>query len=192
MRSWLALLACLAAKAAALPPRTVVAVSQRAVSQRTVVVSQRAASQLRASVVGFKQRSRTLVAQYDQYPPQSSHAQPDLPAGWAMAFDEANGAYYYYEMRTGHCQWEPPARPNAAPVLKTLPAGWTKEFDQASGTEYYCSALTGHCQYEPPLPSVPRGGCEASKRPGYVQQHSVYDPRSATETYDQWLAKQGY
>lgn len=139
--------------------------------------------------VGF-QRTRKPVAQYDQYPPHLAVPQ-GLPAGWTVAFDQASGSYYYCNEQTGHCQWEPP-QSSGTPVLKTLPAGWTLEFDEASGTEYYCNEQSGQCQWEPPQPSVPRGDCEASKRSGYVEQHSRYDPRSTTETYEQWLARQGY
>merc|ERR1712050_443038 len=134
-----------------------------------------------------------LVAQYDQDPQQqvqNSYAQQDLPAGWRIEFDQASGAYFYCDERTGLTQWEPPQR-KLTPMKKTLPSGWTLEFDQASGTEYYCNSKSGYCQWEPPQPSVPRGDCEASKRDGYVMQHDSFDPRSVTETYEQWLANQG-
>jgi uncharacterized protein YbdZ (MbtH family) len=170
-------LVCCAATTAALNPRIVVAAS------------------LRASA--GCQRTRKLVAQYPPQQGQNGYTQQELPAGWTMAFDQASGAYYYCNEQSGQCQWEPP-QPNlpgtggGTPVRKSLPAGWTLEVDQASGTEYYCNAQSGQCQWEPPQPNVPRGDCEASKRGGYVEQHSRYDPRSATETYEQWLAKQGY
>jgi uncharacterized protein YbdZ (MbtH family) len=167
---WLSALACLTVTTAALNPRVVVT-----------------APSLRVPV-GFR-RMRKLVAQYDQYPLQQAN-DDGLPAGWTMEFDEASGSYYYRDEQTTLTQWEPP-EPNCSPMQKTLPAGWTLEYDQASGTEYYCNAQSGQCQWDPPQPSIPRGGCDASKREGYVMQHNGYDPRSATQTYEQYLETQG-
>ena len=50
-------------------------------------------------------------------------AQP-LPSGWARSFDEASGAAYYVNERTGESQWEPPSPElsSAQPAAAQQPA----------------------------------------------------------------------
>lgn len=58
---------------------------------------------------------------------------PPLPEGWEEAFDEAQGAYYYYNVHTNQVQWEVPTEPGGEEAGSPEPVGTQQDgADEAS------------------------------------------------------------
>ena len=88
-----------------------------------------------------------------------------LPPGWRLVSDD-NGQTYYYNDATGEATWEAPLA-----EADRLPPGWRRMSDH--GQTYYLNDSTGEATWEVPVPV----------------EHDVYDPRSATQTYQQWAER---
>ena len=74
--------------------------------------------------------------------------------------------------------WVP--APQAEAPASALPAGWITGVDEATGAAYYYNELTGTAQWEPP---------QQAASAQQIMEHDVYDPRSVTQSYDQYLAE---
>ena len=59
-------------------------------------------------------------------------------------------------------------------------AEWTPLVDEVSGVTYYYNEQTGQSQWEPP---------QQAASAQQIVEHDVYDPRSVTQSYDQYLAE---
>ena len=69
---------------------------------------------------------------------------PELPPGWAVAWDTSCGRRrpYFYNSVTGESQWDPP------PIL---PPGWLQHKDPTSGNIYYYNRATQQSSWDVPL-----------------------------------------
>jgi len=104
-----------------------------------------------------------------------------IQKGWAEQMDQASGDIFYYNDETGESSWDPPPgfQVGGAAPPGAMPGGWVALVDEASGETFYVNEQTGQSQWEPPQQAA------VAARP---QQHDVYDPRSVTQSYDQYLA----
>ena len=122
--------------------------------------------------VDLVQRTRALIAQQQQ----------GLPAGWTSGFDQTSQATYYVNDQTGESQWE---QPQSAPQCEQPP--------------YY--AQQGQGGYQQPQQQVQHNyqqgqvddyarllalSAEHADGSHPQEEHEVYDPRSATQTYEQY------
>ena len=122
-------------------------------------------------------------------PPPQAQASPPVATqgGWVASVDPATGQTFYQNELTGESQWEPPPQAQASPSVATqgwappsvvTQSGWVAQVDQASGQTYYLNEQTGESSWEPP-PQQPAGQ--------QVREHNIYDPRSRTQSYDQYV-----
>ena len=103
--------------------------------------------------------------------------------GWIESCDLDTGECFYYNEETGESQWEPPPGfqvGGAAPPGGATTGGWVALVDEASGDTYYFNEQTGQSQWEPP---------QQAASAQQIVEHDVYDPRSVTQSYDQYLAE---
>ena len=105
-----------------------------------------------------------------------------IQKGWAEQMDQASGDIFYYNDETGESSWDPPPgfQVGGAAPPGAMPGGWVALVDEASGETFYVNEQTGQSQWEPPQQAA------VAARP---RQHDVYDPRSVTQSYDQYLAE---
>ena len=128
------------------------------------------------SQVDRVQRTRALIAQQQQ----------GLPAGWTSRFDQTSQSTYYVNDQTGESQWE---QPQSGPQWEQPP--------------YY--AQQGQGGYQQPPQQVQQDhqqgqvddyarllalSAEHADGSHPQEEHEMYDPRSATQTYDQYEYEQ--
>ena len=129
-------------------------------------------SALSAPLRGRVQRSRTLLAQQYQQA-------PGLPAGWTSGFDQTSQSTYYVNDQTGESQWE---QPQSEPQWEQQP--------------YYAQQGQGGYQQPPPQGQVDDYArllalsAEHADGSHPQEEHEIFDPRSATQTHDQYEYEQ--
>lgn len=115
------------------------------------------------------QRTRALIAQQQQ----------GLPAGWTSGFDQTSQSTYYVNDQTGESQWE---QPQSEPQWEQQP--------------YYAQQGQGGYQQPPPQGQVDDYArllalsAEHADGSHPQEEHEIFDPRSATQTHDQYEYEQ--
>ena len=84
-------------------------------------------------------------------------------------------------------------------LQQKLPYPWQAAVDEASGMTYYHNPQTGTTQWEsPPAASSAQYGTTQQSHAQQAQyfhdgmalrEHGKFDPRSVTQTYEQWLTE---
>ena len=123
------------------------------------------------------QRARQLHGQHERY--QQQRQQQD--------------SYY--------AQYQQPQHDQSAfgQLQQKLPYPWQAAVDEASGMTYYHNPQTGTTQWEsPPAASSAQYGTTQQSHAQQAQyfhdgmalrEHGKFDPRSVTQTYEQWLTE---
>ena len=124
------------------------------------------------------QRARQLHAQHERYQQQQQQQQD---------------SYY--------AQYQQPQHDQSAfgQQQQKLPYPWQAAVDETSGMTYYHNPQTGTTQWEPPpaASSAQYGTTQQShaQQAQYfhdgmaLREHGKFDPRSVTQTYEQWLTE---
>ena len=119
------------------------------------------------------QRTRALIAQQQQ---------GGLPAGWTSGFDQTNQATYYVNDQTGESQWE---QPQSAPQWEQ-PAYYAQ---QGQGGYQQPQQHVQQDQQQGQVDDIARLLALSSEHADGShpqEEHELYDPRSATQTYQEY------
>ena len=119
------------------------------------------------------QRTRALIAQQQQQ---------GLPAGWTSGFDQTSQSTYYVNDQTGESQWE---QPQSEPQWQQPP------YYAQQGQGGYQQPPHGHQQGQvDDYARLLALSAEHADGSHPQEEHEVFDPRSATQTHDQYEYEQ--